>query len=78
MKYFIFLGETFFALHGKSFRNEDLRPETQKLCLDAFLGCDGYVFNVTRTHGQPEVRITDFQCFNNIFFIKKEFMDLSL
>ncbi len=30
------------------YRNADLRPEKQMHCLEAFLGCEGYTFNVTR------------------------------
>ena len=48
-------GESQISFIGMEYRNSDLRPEVQRYCMDAFLGCEGFTYNVTRMHGQPTV-----------------------
>ncbi len=48
-------GDSLISFIGLQIRNEDLRPHVQQHCLEAFLGCEGFTYNVTRMHGQPTV-----------------------
>ncbi len=56
------IGESLISFIGFELRNADLRPEAQRHCLEAFLGCGGFSFNVTRMHGQPTVEELQIRC----------------